>query len=177
MPDIYTLQTAALLHDIGNVVQRERHGEIGAEIVKSIFDNVESFSKCGINKDRLAGIIAEHSNKENESDRDLISVILKDADVLDQIGAMSILMHGSKHNYDSYEYYNKVLGDIREKELPYCEKEYLRLKTNPAKKIMDEKIKFIRNFEKQLESEILSEKNLSAVELPDSKMPGNQVII
>jgi HD superfamily phosphodiesterase len=29
MPDIFTLQAAAIFHDIGNVVQRENYGEIG----------------------------------------------------------------------------------------------------------------------------------------------------
>jgi HD superfamily phosphodiesterase len=170
MSDIYTLQAAAIFHDIGNVVQRENHGEIGAEIVKKFFDNTEFLSKCGINKDRLIHIIANHSNKENESDRDLVSVILKDADILDQIGAMSILMQGTKHNYNSYEYYHEVLEDLRNKELPYCEKEYLLLKTNPGKKIMDEKMKLIKDFEKQLENEISGEMSLSAINLTCSNL-------
>lgn len=158
--DALTLQTASILHDIGNAVRRENHGEVGAQIVRNIFDNTEFISKCGIDKDRLIYIIENHSDKENENDRDLVSVILKDADVLDQIGAMSILMHGSKHNYDSYEYYKKVLEDLKAKELPYCEKEYLRLKTNPAKKMMNDKMKLIKDFIKQLSGEISGEMNL-----------------
>lgn len=158
--DIFTLQAAAIFHDIGNVVQRENHGGIGAEIVRKLFDDTEFISKCDIDKDRLTHIIANHSDKENENDRDLVSVILKDADVLDRIGAMSILMHGSKYNYNSYEYYNEVLEDLRNKELPYCEKEYLLLKTNPAKKMMDDKMKLIKNFIKQLAGEVSGEISL-----------------
>lgn len=152
--DIYTLQAAAIFHDIGNVVQRENHGAIGAEIVRNIYDNTEFISKCDIDKDRLIHIIANHSDKENENDRDLVSVILKDADILDQIGAMSILMQGSKHDYNSYEFYKNVLEDLKNKELPYCEKEYLLLKTSPGKKIMSEKIKLVKNFIKQLSGEM-----------------------
>lgn len=163
--DLLTLQAAAIFHDIGNVVQRENHGEIGAEIVKKLFDDTEFISKCDIDKDRLIHIIANHSDKENENDRDLVSVILKDADVLDQIGAMSILMHGSKHNYDSYGYYKEVLEDLKTKELPYCEKEYLRLKTNPAKKMMNDKMKLIKDFIKQLSGEISGEMNLDLINL------------
>lgn len=158
--DMYTLQAAAIFHDIGNVVQREKHGAIGAEIVGNIFCNTEFLSDYEINKERLIHIIANHSDKENENDRDLVSVILKDADVLDQIGAMSILMHGSKYDYNSYEYYNKVLDDLKNKELPYCQKEYLLLKTNPAKEMMNDKIKLIKNFIKQLTYEISGEMGL-----------------
>ena len=165
MADILTLQAAAIFHDIGNVVQRENHGKIGAEIVGGIFDAAEFLPNSGINKDRLIHLIANHSDKENENDRDLLSVILKDADILDQIGAMSILMHGSKHDYNSYEYYNEVLEEIRNKELPSYEKVYLLLKTNPGKKMMDEKLKLIKNFVKQLESEISGEKILKAMNL------------
>lgn len=152
--DIYTLQVAAVFHDIGKAVQSENHGRIGAEIVRDIFDNTEYISGCGINKERLINIIANHSDKEDENDRDLLSVILKDADVLDQVGAMSILMNGSKHDYNTYEYYKEVLEDLITKELPYCEKEYLRLKTSMAKKIMNDKMKLIKSFIKQLTEEI-----------------------
>lgn len=166
--DIYTLQAAAIFHDIGNVVQRESHGEVGAEIVRNIFDNTEYLSKCEIDKERLIHIIANHSDKENENDRDLVSVILKDSDILDQIGAMSILMQGSKHDYNSYGYYHEVLEDLRSTELHYCEKEYLLLKTNPAKKIMDKKIKLIKDFQKMLENELSGEMDLDAMELANS---------
>lgn len=158
--DIYTLQAAAIFHDIGNVVQRENHGQIGAEIVRNIFCDTKLLSDYDIKRERLIHIIANHSDKENENDRDLLSVILKDADVLDQIGTMSILMHGSKHNYNSYDYYNEVLEDLRNRELPYCEKQYLLLKTNPAKEMMAEKMKLIKNFIKQLAGEISGEMGL-----------------
>lgn len=155
--DVYTLQAAAVLHDIGKVVQNEDHGRIGAEIVRSIFDNTEYISSCGIDKERLISIIANHSDKENENDRDLLSVILKDADVLDQVGAMSILMHATKHGYNSYDFYNEVLEDLISKELPYCEKEYLRLKTSTAKKIMNDKMKLVKSFIKQLTWEMVGD--------------------
>lgn len=163
--DIFTLQAASIFHDIGNVVQRENHGEIGAEIVRNLFDDTEFLSNCEIDKERLVHIIAHHSDKNNENDRDLVSVILKDADVLDQVGAMSILMQGSKHDYNSYEYFNEVLDNLKNKELTYCEKEYLLLKTNPAKKIMNEKIKLIKNFIKQLTGEISGELGLNTMDL------------
>lgn len=158
--DMYTLQAAAIFHDIGNVVQREKHGEIGSEIVRNVFCDTEFLSDYEINRERLIHIIANHSDKENENDRDLVSVILKDADVLDQIGAMSILMRGSRYDYNTYEYYNKVLDDLKNKELPYCQKEYLLLKTNPAKEMMNDKMKLIKNFIKQLTYEISGEMGL-----------------
>lgn len=161
--DIYTLQAASILHDIGNVHQREEHGRIGAEIVGRFFDNTRYISKCGIDKDRLLYIIENHSNKENENDRDLVSVILKDADVLDRAGAMSILMHALKHKYDSYEYYGEVLEDLKVKELSSCERQYLLLQTNPAKKIMNDKIKLVKDFIKQLSGEISGEMYLGSI--------------
>jgi putative nucleotidyltransferase with HDIG domain len=155
--EILTLKVAAILHDIGNVVQREDHGKIGAEIVDKLFESTEYINTSGIDKKKLITIIAGHSNKENDSDRDIISVILKDADILDQIGAMSILMHSTKHNYNEYGFYQGVLGDISKKELEYCEEQYSLLRTSAAKQIMEQKINFIKGFKKQLEFELLGE--------------------
>lgn len=157
--DIITVRLAAIFHDIGNVVQRENHGLIGARIVGELFDDTQYISKCGVDKNRLIRIIRDHSNKgeRTEVDGDTISLILKDADVLDQIGAMSILMHSNKYEYSSYEFYKNILNDLETKEIPFCKKQYSLLKTDEGKKIMKDKIEFINNFKNQLESEIIGE--------------------
>jgi putative nucleotidyltransferase with HDIG domain len=155
--EILTLKVAAILHDIGNVVQREGHGEIGAEIVDKLFDSTEYIKSSGIDRKRLANIIAGHSNKEDDRDRDILSVILKDADILDQIGAMSILMHGSKHNHDEYSFYQDVLNEIGKREMEFCEEQYSLLRTSAAKQIMEQKMNFIKGFKKQLELELQGE--------------------
>lgn len=155
--DILTIHAAAIFHDIGNIVQRENHGQIGAEIVENIFSETEHISKSLINKDRLIKIISGHSDKNDEKDSDIASIILKDADVLDQIGAMSIFMHSSKYNYSDYDYYKNIVRDIETKEFSFCDKQYRLLRTNAAQKIMKKKIEFIKELKKQLEYEIQGE--------------------
>lgn len=157
--DILTLQTACIFHDIGNVVQREKHALIGSNIIDKLYYKTKYISKSKIDKNRLIKIIADHSNKINCPNDDILSTILKDADILDQIGAMSILMHSSKYTYNSYDFYENILYDIKNKELSFCMKQYSLLKTDCAKNIMKNKIKFIKNFQKQLQYEIIGEIN------------------
>lgn len=155
--DILTVRLASIFHDIGSVVQRKNHAEISSKIIEEIFDEIRYISQSGIDKNRLVRIIADHSNKERVSDDDILSTILKDADILDQIGAMSILMHSSKYQYDSFDFYGNILKELQTREMSFCDEAYSLLRTNEGKRIMDDKIKFINSFRQQLECELSGE--------------------
>jgi HD superfamily phosphodiesterase len=152
--DIWTLKTAAIFHDIGYTVQSEKHGIIGGEIVNSLFDKTECISKCGVKKECLVDIISRHSDKDDPNDNDILSIILKDADILDQIGAMSILMHSSKYDYNSLDFYQNILNDINGKEFKFIEGQRKFLRTDAARRILDRKAQFVREFSNELEYEL-----------------------
>lgn len=155
--EVLTLRVAAILHDIGNAWQRDEHARVGAEAAARLFDQSAVLAQSGIEKGRLVRIIRGHSDKENIGDTDLVSIILKDADMLDMIGAMSILMHAAKHDFDDLHYFQHILHTLQTKELNYCLTESTRLRTKKAKEILEDKIKFIQMFILQLESEIFGE--------------------
>lgn len=155
--ELLTLQLAAIFHDIGNVVQREEHAKFGAEIVSKIYDESEFLLDSGADKERLILAVANHSIKEDETDKDKVSLILKDADVLDQIGAMSILMHSTKLDYHSYTFYMDIITALKGREMSFCQEQYNLLKTGAGKTILEEKIRFMKAFQEQLSSELSGE--------------------
>lgn len=93
--DPYPLMTAAIFHDCGyrlenHQVSKKNHGALGAEIF-SKFAEDKGYEKAQI--DKIAGWILHHSNKsllkETETEPELI--LLLEADILDEEGALSIV--------------------------------------------------------------------------------------
>lgn len=144
--EIVLLRKAAIFHDIGSILKREDHAKRGMEITKRLLPNESG-------KNRILKLIAKHSEKNYFEDEDLLLDILKDADILDQIGAMSILMFANKYNYDEPMYYENVLNDLSKKDIEYCYRQMKRLRTKKAKQILNKKIEFIKMFIEQLKYE------------------------
>lgn len=155
--EILTLRVAAIFHDIGNAWQREGHAEIGAEVIAQLFDQSEVLAESGIDKERLVRVIRGHSDKQNMEDHDLVSVLLKDADLLDMVGAMSILMHTARYDFDDLDFYQQVLHTLEIREMNHCQREFTLLRTDKAKEMMAEKIQFIQSFILQLKHELIGE--------------------
>ena len=150
-PDRQTLVLACVFHDIGSLKSRENHalesGKIADvwlnEYVKNITNDQRKI---------IIDMIVDHSNKTERCDH-ILSNILKDADLLDEIGVMSIFMTSMRVERD-LNYFESVLSRIYERELPYCDKVFEMLYTESAKKILQEKKQFIIEFAKQLSNEI-----------------------
>ncbi|MTI68114.1 MAG: hypothetical protein FH753_16150 [Firmicutes bacterium] len=79
---------------------------------------------------------------------------MKDADLLDETGAMGIIMNVINIKKSDTNYYRSLLDKLKRKELVYCEESMNKLFTNTAQLIMKDKIQFIKSFINQLESEI-----------------------
>lgn len=75
---INNLKIAAILHDVGNTIQRENHAEYSYEISKKYLDKKEIDEE---NKDRILNAIRKHSNGKNS--KDLMQMILVVADKID----------------------------------------------------------------------------------------------
>lgn len=151
--EVEVLRIAAILHDIGRIDDRKNHAVYGAGISRKWLKedgNVE-LSKESI--DRCVYMIEKHSDKESY-EPDLCSRILKDADILDEIGVMSIFMASSWVNRGSYFFFNELLERVEGFELEFCDKELDKLNTETAKKLLIEKRKFIVLFANQLKNEL-----------------------
>lgn len=155
--EIEMIRTAAILHDIGRLEhsedgKRDDHAVVGADVVeKWLYINDCLLSEA--EKIQCLSRIRNHS-KKGELDMDLGSRIIKDADVLDEIGAMSILMSSNWIDRNSPYFYQEMISRLEGFELDFCEKQEKKLSTTAAKSILKEKRDFIRAFTSQLKLEL-----------------------
>jgi uncharacterized protein len=151
--DRLIIEMAAILHDIGKAEVREGHAKHSSEIVgKWLNGNVHIAIKVK-NVEKLLGIIETHSDKESKED-DICSSILKDADTLDEIGALSIFMSANQVDRHSPFFFNELLERLKSFEIGYCDRQMLKLHTNYGRKLLKDKIEFIEMFNSQLALEL-----------------------
>ncbi|GLC32870.1 HD domain-containing protein [Clostridium omnivorum] len=151
--EILLTRLAAVLHDVGRIHKREGHALISKEIVcnwlesnKEIRENIEE-------KHRLLTLVEKHSNKEEHED-DYCLQVLRDADVLDEIGVMSIFMCSNWLDRSNPYFFNQLQDRIENFEIGFCEDGYKLLNTQTAKLILDEKATFVTNFNNRLKDEL-----------------------
>ncbi len=150
--EIFLVELASLLHDIGAFDDRENHTARSRTIAGDWLGQNSNFDLVQSEIDLVLGMIEEHSNKE-ERDSNKLCNILKDADILDEIGVMSILMATHRVDRGSSFFHENLKKKIEEFEIPFCDKKMELCSTQKAKQIIMEKKKFIESFLQQLESE------------------------
>jgi HD superfamily phosphodiesterase len=99
--DLDVVEAAALLHDIGlaHVEKRDHHGPVGAVIAARFLREHHLFSE-----DEIATIAkAIHNHSLIHGDWDTLGYILRDADILDTLGAVG-LMRAFTSKYFKPEY-------------------------------------------------------------------------
>jgi uncharacterized protein len=105
---------------------------------------------------RVVELIADHSNKDR-NDSDVGNAVLKDADILDEVGAMSIFMAGNWLDTGSPFFFYDLRQRLLEIEIPFCDRQLSRLRTAAAKKLLNDKKTFVESFIAQLGDELQSE--------------------
>ena len=153
--DVLLTRAAAIIHDIGKHETKSNHAEKSAEIIFSLFKNglCNYFTESQMEK--LYEMISKHSNKVDRDISNICLNILKDADLLDEIGMMSIFMAGNWINKEDPFYFNEVQKRIEHYEIEFCEKGNDLLFTRSAKTILGEKKKFIEFASRQLKNELM----------------------
>jgi HD superfamily phosphodiesterase len=164
--EVLTTRLAAILHDIGRIHEREGHALIGRDIVHNwlkenpiIFNQIE-------NPDRLLHLIERHSNKE-DGDSNYCLNLLRDADVLDEIGIMSVFMASSWIDRSNPYFFNLLSDRVEKFEISFCDKGFRLLKTETAKGILEEKRKFLETLDEQLKDELYGTEMLGKVNIED----------
>lgn len=151
--DKLLIQTAAILHDIGKIHGNNEHAKYSAKIVKAWLDANKEAAFSINNIEKLIRIIETHSDKENNED-DLCSKILKDADILDEIGVLSIFMSSNRIDKNSPFFFNELLERLSTVEIKYCQEKMSLLNTGYAKTLLKNKMDFIEEFNQQLYFEL-----------------------
>jgi uncharacterized protein len=140
---------AALFHDVGYAVSVDdsSHAEYSAEICQKYLSE-QNFSPKLI--DQVAYLIRNHSNKELLAAKDtpLELIILMEADLLDETGALSIawdcMMEGSQEIQTFENAYNHI------KDYSYGSLEVNPMVTNKAVEFWEKKQKLVKEFTEHL---------------------------
>lgn len=147
--DLDVIVLAALLHDIGWDEVRP-HSEVGAELAVEYMDSI------GVDPEiirRVGEIIMIHEDKDSDAELSLECKIVMDADLLDEVGAVSVLWDSmataceddptyKKAYYRIKSYYRNNKPKIR------------RCKTDAARAEYTKRMQMLDNFILQLEKEL-----------------------
>lgn len=151
--EVLLTRLAAILHDIGRIERREEHALIGRNIVGEWLINNPSIAEEIGDFERLLYLIERHSNKK-DGDEDFCLKVLRDADVLDEIGVMSIFMASSWIDKDNPYFFNLLFDRVQDKEITFCKNGFQFLETETSKRILNDKMEFIKLFNNQLKDEL-----------------------
>lgn len=152
------IRAAALMHDIGSLDDRRRHAKTGARIVESFCRNKQNITKA-LDVKTLLSLILTHQKKDGK-EKKLPYAILKDADILDELGAMSVFMISHQADEERYDYYAQVLKLLEKNEFGFFKKQEKRLSTLGARKMMRRKFAFIKQFALHLRDELKGTESL-----------------
>ncbi|CAG0996329.1 hypothetical protein ANAEL_02616 [Anaerolineales bacterium] len=158
--EVTLIRLAAILHDLARMEDVENHAKLGAEISEPWLRKYSGLTDSDI--DRVLEMIADHSNKKVK-EQDFCRAVLKDADTLDEIGAMSIFMAGNWLDRRSPFFFYELRQRLIEFEIPFCDKQLSILNTNGAREILNEKKAFIGNFISQLTDEVRADGQIEQV--------------
>ena len=167
--DVTLLRLAAILHDLARMEDVENHAKLGAEMAEPWLQEQSSLTNTDI--ERVLEMIADHSNKKVK-EQDFCRAVLKDADTLDEIGAMSIFMAGNWLDRRSPFFFYELRQRLIEFEIPFCDKQLSILNTDGAREILNEKKAFIENFISQLTDEVHADGQIEQMLLEYSKSDG-----
>lgn len=170
--DLFILELAAVLHDIGRKEEMKSkglfcHAEKGGELAKKILDKHDIDSEM---KSRIIHCIVSHRNRTKNKPESLEAKILFDADKLDSIGAVGVardflfagnagsncLYTGNEKEYaksDKDYSYTKEDSAILEYEINLKHIKN-RMLTETGKKIAIERQKFMSDFFKRFWREV-----------------------
>ena len=147
--DLDIIVLAALLHDVGWDDERP-HGEVGAEIAVNYLDSL------GVDPQKIAKIgeiIMIHEEKDTDADLSLECRIVMDADLLDEVGAISVLWDSmataieDEASYKRAYYRIKNFYKTNKPKIKRCKTEAGRLEYSKRMQLLED---FIFQLEKEL---------------------------
>ncbi len=147
--DLEIIALAALLHDVGWDKERP-HEEVSAEMaVEYLVEQGYDEAKIG----RIGEIIIRHNDKDTEEELSLECRIVMDADLLDEVGAMSVLWDCMATACEADPTYKKAYYRIKNF-YQINQPKIRRCKTAAGRLEYTKRMKCIEDFLNQLEREL-----------------------
>lgn len=148
------IRLAAILHDIGRIITRENHAKLSKDIISEWLATEDSIKLTKEETSKLLYLIGKHSDKE-DGDEDYSLKVVRDADILDEIGAISIFMASNWIDRGNPYFFELLQDRIEKREITFCNEGFKLIKTESAKIILQEKKDFITLFNNQLKDELI----------------------
>ncbi len=152
------LYTAVIFHDIGYADEdMDKHAR-ASELMFRVYANQEHYDEEFTEK--VATCIAQHSDKELLEHPEALmleQILLMEADLLDEEGALAICWDGMACGYEGKLSYDMALRRTREEFA--IKKNQHPMVTEKAKKLWEEKMSFVQDYIERLEND-LSESRL-----------------
>lgn len=155
--DMDIIEVSALLHDIAKLDQRAdemHHAVLGSQIAGKYLRS-QGFPEERI--ERVVEAVRFHSFDTHEDNLKLETLVLKDADRLDEVGALGVILtgvHAGRVGMDYRGCFRQGIKDLRNLE-------DLEFYTNTGREMFSQRIKFMSDFWRQAEAELCGE-NISS---------------
>ncbi|MBQ8913902.1 MAG: HD domain-containing protein [Lachnospiraceae bacterium] len=147
--DIDIIALAALLHDVGWDSERP-HEEVGAELAVDFLDEL------GVEPEiikRVGEIIMIHEDKDTEAELSLECKIVMDADLLDEVGAVSVIWDSMATACEDEPSYKKAYYRIKNY-YRINKPKIRRCKTDAARAEYTKRMQLLESYINQLEKEL-----------------------
>jgi len=159
--DMEIIEIAALLHDVAKLDKRSdevHHAVLGSKIAETYLH------KLGVPQEKVERIVEAiryHSYDTHQEGLRLETLVLKDADRLDEVGALGIIMTSIYAGRVGMDY----RGSFRQGIKDLNNLEDLSFYTNTGREMFARRIRFMEEFWQQAELELSGEKISEYLEL------------
>lgn len=153
--DIEALKIASIFHDVGYACDKENHASCSKTIFLSYAElHNDDFSKELI--DKVSYLISHHSDKELiKTTNNIELILLLEADLLDEEGAMGILWDLLAKGHKGIDSYEEALDEINKHSIHILDQDYMI--TPLAKKYWEKKKELVKNFVSELKKDLFLE--------------------
>jgi len=146
--DAHIVQLAAIFHDVGYATDMDDHATAGAGICRQMLTGHEPDE----NIERIADMVKEHAKKDR-TDMTLEEMLLCDADLLDEIGALNIIWDSMAEGAEQEQRYEKTLSRLQAI-LPKVTAQSGKLRTEAGRNLHRQRSEFQTLFCKELAFEL-----------------------
>jgi uncharacterized protein len=147
------VEVAALFHDVGKCVDNTPagHAQAGAEICERYLDS-QGFDPA--KRARIVHIVRNHVHSMRDIPLSLEAQIVRDADLLDEVGALTVLWDAMAAGAEEPQSYTITYQRIRAAYERLRARDLRSLETETGRQFYRERIDFLGQFVAQLEYEL-----------------------